>query len=97
MYVNDKPFIGKIGIVNKRKPNIPWEVIDEKGYVRNNQDSVLNKWKKRFSNAFISDEITETDSCNQDTFNGEIDVTNLKVGITREEAKAASAHVKKRP
>lgn len=43
MYVNDKPFIGKIGIVNKRKPNIPWEVIDEKGYIRNNQDSVLNK------------------------------------------------------
>lgn len=88
--------IGKIGIVNERKPNILWAFIDENGNVKIDQDSVLNKWKEDFEKLFINDEITQTDSCDQDNFNGQIDVTNLNVGITREKVKVAIVHAKNR-
>lgn len=82
--------------MNERKPNIPWTFIDENGNIKIDQDSVLNKWKEDFEKLFINNKITQTGSCDQDHFNGQIDVTNLNVGITREEVKVAIVHAKNR-
>lgn len=82
--------------MNERKPNIPLTFIDENGNIKIDQDSVLNKWKEDFEKLFINNEITQTGSCDQDHFNGQIDVTNLNVGITREEVKVAIVHTKNR-
>ena len=86
--------IGKTGIVNDRKPNIPWAVVDEYGHVKRDKDSVLQKWRDDFHKLFTSDAHNTT--LNETEFNAETDVASLNEPITREEVYLAVEHSKRR-
>ncbi|CAC5370823.1 unnamed protein product [Mytilus coruscus] len=91
-----KTIIGKICIVNEQKTKIPWAVINENGNVKTDQDSVLKTWEEDFQTLFINDDMTQTDTFDQYTFNRHTDVSNLNEGITKEQMKVAIAHAKNR-
>ncbi|CAG2223364.1 unnamed protein product [Mytilus edulis] len=44
--------IGKIGISNDRRDQIPWEVIDDNGEVTTDKERVLQKWKTDYQTLF---------------------------------------------
>ncbi|CAG2187983.1 SLC13A2_3_5 [Mytilus edulis] len=54
--------IGKIGISNDRRDQIPWEVIDDNGEVTTDKERVLQKWKTDYQTLFND----QTDSIKYD-------------------------------
>ena len=45
--------IGKVGMQNERKLEIPMEVIDEQGNISSDAQSVLSRWKRDYSTLFF--------------------------------------------
>ena len=86
--------IGKVGIVNDRKPNIPWAITDENGNIKTDRDSVLNKWRDDLQTFFTSDS-TNTEPFNEKNFYDNLNVTSLSEEMTRDEVKLAVAHAVK--
>jgi len=59
--------IGKVGVGNERKRNIPMEVVTEDGSVKTDLDSVLNKWKLHFETLFESSNTNSATAADDNT------------------------------
>ncbi|CAG2244959.1 unnamed protein product [Mytilus edulis] len=94
--------IGKIGISNDRRDQIPWEVIDDNGEVTTDKERVLQKWKTDYQTLF-NDQTDSMlyDECHLDRIKkGEIssdpehvDTSCLNEPITRCEVEKAGGHL----
>ncbi|CAG2244978.1 unnamed protein product [Mytilus edulis] len=94
--------IGKIGISNDRRDQIPWEVIDDNGEVTTDKECVLQKWKTDYQTLF-NDQTDSMlyDQCHLDRIKkGEIssdpelvDTSCLNEPITRCEVEKANAEL----
>ncbi|CAC5400383.1 CYP49A [Mytilus coruscus] len=97
--------IGKIGISNDRRDQIPWEVIDDTGEVITDKECVLQKWKTDYQTLF-NDQTDSMlyDECHLDRIKkGEIssdpelvDTSCLNEPITRCEVEKAVSRLKLR-
>ncbi|VDH94851.1 Hypothetical predicted protein [Mytilus galloprovincialis] len=97
--------IGKIGISNDRRDQIPWEVIDDNGEVTTDKECVLQKWKTDYQTLF-NDQTDSMlyDECHLDRIKkGEIssdpelvDTSCLNEPITRCEVEKAVSRLKLR-
>ena len=52
--------IGKVGMQNERKLEIPMEVIDEQGNISSDTQSVLSRWKRDYSTLFSEHGLTDS-------------------------------------
>ena len=50
--------IGKVGIANERRQDIPWEIVDSEGQVQKDKNVVLCRWKSDFEGFFNASDAT---------------------------------------
>ena len=89
--------IGKIGMHNDRKLQIPMEIINEQGVVSADVDVVLDRWKSDYSKLFDNKNVDNFDNDHlreiTDLYNSnsvphcDRDNSNLNADITKEEVK----------
>ena len=88
-------YIGKLGLHNERKADIPMEIVDNDGNVSTRLDDVLSRWKSDYQNLFSNNSSAEFD---EDHLNyvkdsmlsnsvpqTNVDLTNLNADISKEE------------
>ncbi|VDI00507.1 Hypothetical predicted protein [Mytilus galloprovincialis] len=86
--------IGKLGIANERKNQIPWEVVDSDGNINTDEKIVLNKWKSDFETLFSNNLNATTPEYSAE--NDQMDLSNLNCAFTREEIVIAVEQAKLR-
>ena len=76
--------IGKVGMANERRLDIPWEVVDHEGHVQRDKKAVLCRWKSDFEGLFNANGVTHNlppaqtvDAPNTDDLNLPIDRTEI--------------------
>ncbi|CAC5383691.1 unnamed protein product [Mytilus coruscus] len=69
--------IGKLGIANERKIQIPWEVVDSDGNINTGEKIVLKKWKSDFETLFSNKLNVTTPEYSAE--NDQMDLSNLNL------------------
>ncbi|CAC5403219.1 unnamed protein product [Mytilus coruscus] len=86
--------IGKLGIANERKNQIPWEVVDSDGKINTGEKIVLNKWKSDFETLFSNNLDVTTPKYSAE--NDQMDLSNLNCAFTQKEIVIAVEQAKLR-